>query len=289
MTLSIRLLHDADLAIADTIVVAAYNALSSRKVELQNYMRLQPDGWMLALLDDRPVGLGGLVNYGAFAYLGMMCTLPEVQGKGIGKGLMKQLMAWADARKCPAILLDASEAGFPLYKQFGFVEESKTAQWRWNTIEKAHQETPSGLCAAGNVMRMQANDLPALLALDIPCFGAQRARVLENMLSRYLQRAFVVRNDEGQVSGYLFAQERSIGPWVARTARDAECLLAWALTLPFSEGAASVNISSENSEGEALLERNGFVRQRILSHMLRGRKVERAMQNIYGQASFALG
>ena len=198
-------------------------------------------------------------------------------------------MAWADARICPAILLDASEAGFPLYKQFGFVEESKTAQWWWDSSDKAGLETPPHPCEVGNVMRMQANDLPALLALDLPCFGAQRARVLENMLSRYPQRAFVVRNDEGQVSGYLFAQRRSIGPWVARTASDAECLLARALTLPFSEGAVSVNISIENSEGEALLERYGFVWQRVLSHMRRGRKVERALQNIYGQASFALG
>ena len=129
MTLTVRPLNEAGLDVADTIAVAAFKAPRSRKAEIQKYLRLQPDGWMLALLDDKPVGLGGLVNYGTFAYLGMMSVLPSVQGKGVGKELMKHLVMWAEERECPAVLLDATEGGSYLYKQFDFVEINRTAQW----------------------------------------------------------------------------------------------------------------------------------------------------------------
>lgn len=285
MTLTVQPLNETDLNVADTIAVSAFKAPRSRKAEIQKYLRLQPDGWMLALLDDKPVGLGGLVNYGTFAYLGMMSVLPSVQGKGVGKELMKHLVKWAEKRECPAVLLDATEGGSYLYKQFGFVEINRTAQWRRDgTGEKvpSHQ-------ANCNLTEIRAIDLPALAAFDAPYFGVERTRVFAELLNSYSQRAFVAWDELGQVSGYLFAQESSIGPWVARTVKDAECLLARALTLPFAQGVVSVNISVANSEGAKLLERYGFSHHHTLSHMRRGKAVSRNLQKIYGQASFALG
>ena len=285
MTITVRPLNETDLDVADTIAVAAFKAPRSRKAEIQKYLRLQPDGWMLVLLDDKSVGLGGLVNYGAFAYLGMMSVLPSVQGKGVGKELMKYLVKWAEERECPAVLLDATESGSFLYKQFGFVEVNRTAQWRRDgTSEKVPFRQ-----ANSNLTEILAIDLPALATFDAPYFGAERRGVFAEMLNSYPQRAFVTRDESGLVSGYLFAQQSSIGPWVARTAKDAECLLARALTLPFEQDAVIVNISVANDEGAKLLERYGFSYQRALSHMRRGKAVSRDLQRIYGEASFALG
>lgn len=285
MTVTLRSLSDADLDIADALVAAAYNAPHSRKDSLQLYMHLQPDGWMLAALENQPVGLGGLVNYGPFAYLGMMSVLPAAQGKGIGKELMKHLLKWAEEKKCPTIFLDATEAGSSLYQRFGFVEENKTQQWQQKRVGEGvvpHR-------ANGNITEIRASDLPVLTAFDALYFGAQRVRVFEAMLKRYPQRALAIWDEAGQMNGYLFAQQRSIGPWVARTVEDAEHLLAQALTLPFVESMVTVNLSAINDEGAQLLERYGFCLQRTLSYMRRGTVVSRDLQKIYGQASFALG
>jgi GNAT superfamily N-acetyltransferase len=285
MTLTVRpLLNEAELSIADTIAVAAFRAPRSRMAELQKYLHLQPDGWVLALLDDEPVGFGGLVDYGNFAYLGVMSVLPSVQGKGAGKELMRHLVKWAEDRKCPTILLDATETGSYLYKQFGFIEENRSAQWRRDGTGKIVSSQ-----ADCSLAEIRARDLPALVAFDALYFGAERGRVFEEMLNRHPQRAFVVWNESGQLSGYLFAQESSIGPWVARTVKEAECLLARALGLSFEQSVISVNISVANSEGAILLERYGFSLHHTLSHMRRGKAVSRDLQKIYGQASFALG
>jgi hypothetical protein len=215
----------------------------------------------------------------------MMSVLPSVQGKGVGKELMKRLVMWAEERECPAVLLDATEGGSYVYKQFDFVEINRTAQWRRDgTGEKVALDQ-----ANCNLTEIRAGDLPTLAAFDAPYFGAARQRVFAELLNSYPQRAFVTWDESGQVSGYLFAQKSSIGPWVARTVKDAECLLARALTLSFEPGVVSVNISVANSEGLNLLERYGFSHHHTLSHMRRGQAVSRDLQKIYGQGSFALG
>lgn len=285
MSLIIRTLHDADLDVADAVAVAAYNSPHSRKASLQTYLRLQPDGWLLALQDNEPVGLGGLTSYGAFAYLGMMSVLPTAQGKGIGKQLITHLLRWADEQACPTILLDATEAGSYLYKSFDFVEINKTQQWYCVGLDKINRPCQPD----ESVTDIRADDLPALAALDASYFGASRLPILETMLDQYPQRAFVARDPNGHVTGYLFAQGRSIGPWVANNIEAAEQLLARALSLSFQGNMVSVNISSANDDGIQLLERYKFIRQRTLSHMQRGKAIQRDLRKIYAQAAFALG
>ncbi|GCE08975.1 GNAT family N-acetyltransferase [Dictyobacter aurantiacus] len=286
MTVTIRTLCDTDVDAADAVIVAAYNAPHSRKAALQAYLRLQPDGWMLALQDNEPVGLGGLVNYGPFAYLGMMSVLPAAQGKGIGKQLVSHLLQWAENKKCPTILLDATPAGSYLYKSFDFVEIDRSQHWQHAGVDELTMPSQTN----GIVTAISVSDLPSLAAFDTPYFGASRIHVLEAMLGQYPRRAFAVWDTNGQVNGYLFAQERSIGPWVARSMEDAERLLAAALKLPFPGNAISVNISSiTNQDAIQLLERYGFKLQRTLSHMRRGPAVERNLRKIYGQTAFALG
>ena len=61
MTISIRTLTAADLDVADRIQQAAYGG-GNRRRRLETYMNLQPDGWILALLDGEPAGLAGGTN-----------------------------------------------------------------------------------------------------------------------------------------------------------------------------------------------------------------------------------
>jgi ribosomal protein S18 acetylase RimI-like enzyme len=90
MNASFRLCTEADLVVADDILVAAYQFKGSRKKLLYHYLSLQPDGWWLALVDGNPVGFGGAVDYGAFSSVGMLSVYPSWQRRGIGEALTKQ-------------------------------------------------------------------------------------------------------------------------------------------------------------------------------------------------------
>ncbi|HEY4386830.1 MAG TPA: GNAT family N-acetyltransferase [Ktedonobacteraceae bacterium] len=283
MQRSIRVVTVADLEIADTITMEAYQLSYSRKAELQRYLDLQPDGWHMALLGEQPAAFGGIVNYGSFSYVGMVGVLPTLQHYGLGTFIMESLLSWAEQHYCPTILLDASDAGVNLYRKLGFVEDDKVL-----LLSLLEPPVRSALLPA-NISELQAQEIPELAAFDAPYFGAERARVFQRLFQEYPNRAFVSRHPSGSVTGYLFAQERTLGPWIAQTSTDAENLLLSAFSLSFDTGMPYVLVSPMHQQALALLQRYGFRQQRQLSHMRLGPSLPRQRTMIYGQASFALG
>jgi hypothetical protein len=180
------------------------------------------------------------------------------------------------------IQLDASDAGAPLYRKLGFVEDEKTLGFTQDdcALRPAQSERVGRLCAA---------DIPALAAFDAPIFGGDRAAVFAAARAEAPERAFVARDAEGQVSGYLFAQPQLLGPWAAGTPADAEALLAVALTLPF-DGAIRTLTPSSNADAAKLLMRYGFSPRRMLRRMRRGGAAAAGRRSLlYGQTSLAIG
>ncbi len=284
MQRSVRTLTLADLEIADTITMAAYHLSSSRRIELERYLALQPDGWRIALFDEQPAAVGGIINYGPFAYVGLVGVLPRLQHHGLGAFLMESLLDWAEQQNCPTILLDASDAGANLYHKLGFIEDDRAILL--SLLE------PGELLARSyeKVTELQEEEIPELAAFDAPYFGAERTCVFQRLLQEYPHRAFVCRQTEGQITGYLFVQERTLGPWVAQTPIDAESLLLYTLhSIHFGSEIPHVIISSTHQQGLDLLQRYGFRQQRNLSHMRLGPLPRRQRTLIYGQASFAIG
>lgn len=281
MTITIRTLADSDLAAADAILSAAYRT-PSRWDELRRYLALQPDGWLFAVRDDQPLGVGGMLDYGPLAYIGLIAVLPDAQRQGIGRAIMERLLALLDERGCPIALLDASPAGAPLYATLGFVEDDRTLVFQKDDCTQ--RPTPSE-----QVRVLNAGDLDALVAFDTPIFGADRRRVFADIVQRWPGRAFVARNAAGAIEGYLFAQERNLGPWAAQTSQAAEGLLAAAFTLEFPDGMRVLVPGSNPAATEVLLS-YGFSPQRSLKHMRRGGTTHPGnRQLLYGQTSLAIG
>lgn len=282
MSITVHLLCEADLDATDVVAMAAYNVTTSRKSSLQLYMALQPDGAYVAKDGDTIVGFGAALNYGPFAYIGLMSTHPSMQKRGVGRAILERLLAWLDEQHCPTILLDATPVGAPLYEQFGFVTDDRTM-----VMKHEPQNMPIECFAYNYISPLQEQDVEALITFDAPYFGARR----EEVLMHYIQpgRVFVTKNKRGQITGYIVAQSHTIGPWVVQTKEDAERLLYAALVLSF-EDRPSVFVSAHNDNALALLHHWGFVEQRNLKHMYRGKHVIRGRQDaLYGQASLGLG
>jgi len=281
MTIAIRTLTPDDIDVADTILMPAYGLPRSRKRELRRYLALQPDGWLLALLDGAPAGLGGATDYGPFAYIGLMAVHPSAQRRGIASALMRELLSWIEARGCPAALLDASPAGVPLYEKLEFTDQDKALQFVQDDCALRPRRSE-------RVGPLHMEELAELGTFDAPIFGANRAAVLAAFLADYPDRAFVARDDSGAIGGFLFAQPQMLGPWVARNPGDAEALLAAALALDFEEP-PRVIAPGANGHATNLLMRYGFSPQRALRHMRRGSPVAARRDLVYGQSSFAIG
>ena len=282
MTLTIRHLRETDIARLDRILVTAFATANSFKKQLQRYRAIQPDGWFVAELDRTLVGMVGAMDYGEFAYIGLMAVHPTVQRRGIGRALMERLLDWLDARGTNVARLDATEAGARLYSLFGFVEDSKRLVFQ-------RDRTTHSPASPSRVRTLCKEDLSALAAFDAPIFGANRLSVFAVYLSELPDRAFVTYDEVGQITGYLFVQPAILGPWAASTPKAAEALLSMALQEP-CDRVYCVLVPSANRAAANLLERYGFIQQRELSHMRRGEIAAPSQpEMLYGLGSFAIG
>ena len=282
MDISIRTLADIDLETADNILKVAFQSQASRLDDIHLYRRIQPDGWFLALRQDQPVGMVGAANYGAFAHVGLMAVHPDAQRHGVGLVIMQFLLARLDQQHVPLVTLDASNMGRPLYDKLGFVPYDETLMFQ-RSGNFAMPDQPS------NIQSISNQDLDELVQWDSLFFGADRRKVFQALLAFFPERAFMLRDETGQVAGYLFAQKNRIGPWVMRQPHGAETLLKAALTLPY-EGTVSVAVPAVNQDAVELLPRYGFKQLRANRHMGRGPGgVPGQRSQIYAQTSLAAG
>ncbi|HEY9724877.1 MAG TPA: GNAT family N-acetyltransferase, partial [Chroococcales cyanobacterium] len=190
MALTIRHLRETDLDLLDRILVAAFETTHSYKKQLQRYTAIQPEGWFVAELDRTVVGMVGAIDYGEFAYIGLMAVYPTVQRRGIGRALMERLLDWLNARGTKVALLNATESGARLYTLVGFVEDSK------QLVFQRDRKTPYP-ASPSEVRTLCKEDLSALAAFDAPIFGANRLSIFAAYLSSLPDRAFVTHNEAG--------------------------------------------------------------------------------------------
>ncbi|HUX36626.1 MAG TPA: GNAT family N-acetyltransferase [Rectinemataceae bacterium] len=305
--LALRTLTVGDIPAVDPLLMAAYGNPKSFAPRLERLIALEAEGWILAEGADattgeafegrpRPAGMGGLVVMGETAYIGLVATDPGLQGRGVATLVMRRLIEAAWSRGCARILLDASEAGRPLYEKLGFVVLDSVGLWERPGAQarEAHVRDTgiSTLADMGIAIGCRAEELPpALTELDRECWGDRRGRVLASFVAEEPGRVFVSRRPDGAMRAYAIYQGAAgiLGPLVAREVGAAEALIGRAVE---AAGAAplAAYLPGANLDGARLLEAAGFRPTRSLTHMGLGAPLDpRRRRLIYSQASFALG
>jgi GNAT superfamily N-acetyltransferase len=283
MNRAIHPLTEADVEATDVVLKAAYQTESTWQRSLHRLLAVTPAGALVARQNDTIVGFGAAIDYGAFAYIGSMAVHPLMQQRGIGRLILDRLLSWLEAGGCSTVLLDASPEGAPLYERCGFIDDDSTL------VLQRQESARLANRPLGSIDPLSGSTFPELVAFDVPCFGAERAALLTSYWADDPQRVLVRRDARGQVAGYLIAQSRTIGPWVACNVEVAEWLLLQALALPF-QGEPVILVSASHQEALHLLRTYGFRQQDSLRHMRKGNPVSRGRQTtLYGQASLALG
>ncbi len=227
-------------------------------------------GWA-AEMDGAVLGTATFLRYPAgFTWLAMMLVDPAHRHAGVGTQLMEAAMAWLAGDGC--VRLDASSAGGPLYRRFGFVPEY--------ALERAGLTVTAGPSAprveSGPEIRpMEAHELPEVAAWDREVFGADRGGLLASFYRRAPELAWTARAG-ARLAGYTLGRPghlyHQLGPVAALGEEVARLLVAGCLA-----GQGGRRIAVDVPVGErrwiAWLRAAGFRTERPFLRMRRGANV----------------
>jgi len=212
-------------------------------------------GWGIALEDGTLAASTVVLPYGPrFAWVAMVLVLPEHRRKGFATQLLKKALA-ENSGAGRASLLDATPAGFEVYRQEGF-----RPTWGFKRFSLSGEITLKGKGARP----IAASDWPRILEVDKEAFGADREGVLRNLARRLPQAALI--SDSGFVLGREGREATQIGPLVARDEEGAWELLCAALAAV--KPPVYLDLLDSRAEMKSRLEEAGFVLQRPFTRMV---------------------
>ncbi len=252
-------------------------------------------GWCIRSPGDAsPVRLAAsivLLPYGAsFAWVSMVLVAPEFRGHGLAARLLRHALAELSSDGRGGVL-DATPAGRPVYARAGFVDSWGFRRYR---RDAAHPVlAPPQACAAApafassraslpacRIRPLRESDWPAIAALDLPVFGADRSPLLRRLAARLPQAAHVARRD-GATLGFVLGRDGreavQLGPLVAEDAATACVLLDAALAR--TQGPIYLDAADAQQALLSAIAERGFAPQRPFTRMLYG------MGNAPGDAS----
>jgi predicted N-acetyltransferase YhbS len=176
---------------------------------------------LVAEQNGRLVGTALCWRYGAdWATLGLIGVYAELQGQGVGRRLLRTLMAGLDDR---SLALYATRAGISLYAAEGFAPTGTVVQYQGVAARPEPAPLPQGM----RLRPAAPADLPAIGALDRVACGMDRTHLLAELLD---QPDGVALEEGGAVTGFAllrrFGRGRVIGPVAAPDLERAKAMIA---------------------------------------------------------------
>lgn len=220
-------------------------------------------------LDGRIVASATAMVYGhrELAWIGMVLTLPEYRGRGLASTLVQASLDSCSDVAC--VKLDATEAGAPVYRKFGFEDECIVERWARPANAPA---VLSDLTAGGEPD----------LALDRQAFGVDRSQLLASFPNTCaIDGAFLIHRPGRQAA--------QLGPCVAQSPELAESLAHWAVAncpqTPifldlFETHAAARNLAHSLRFAPA---------RRLLRMSLAGKNIPQDPSLVYAMSGFEFG
>lgn len=262
-TIQFRAMTHADIALGMRLKAAArWNQLAA------DWEMLLDTGFgLVATMAGVDVGTATVIVYDGFSWIGMVLVDPAYRRRGIGTALLKAAIAHAESHG--SVCLDATPQGEPLYSRWGF--HTEYILMRMQRI--AGIESPDVKVQHPFRCELLADDrLPDVQRFDASIFGAERAGILQHLLRRSPQYAYVMRVS-GRVCGYCLGRSGSsfeqIGPIVAQAPEVARALLRAALGACAGRDVI-VDALSDQTAWVAWLAQLGFVPQRPFTRMVLG-------------------
>lgn len=264
VSMKIRAMNAQDISVGMRLKeIAGWNQTVA---DWKRFLKASPQGCFVAEVDNKVCGtVTTIIFEGRFAWVGMVLVDPEYRGQGIGTRLLERAVEYLESLNIPAIKLDATPQGKPLYEKLGFVSEYEIERWILRRVPgnfgKPSESTPPA-------------ELPAsIFEIDRQAFGADRSSLLSSIHRDAPQFSLFVPPDD-KVQGYSFGRSGTfadhLGPWMARDVSSARRLLETFLARSSREN-LFVDWLKANAVAGDLLKSAGFTYSRTLTRMYRGR------------------
>lgn len=233
-------------------------------------LRFEPDGCFGMEDQGRIVATATAACYGnRLGWIGMVLTLPEYRGQGLGRVLTQAAVDYA-AERTRVIRLDASDMGRPIYERMGFVAECPVERWR---------REPGAAPSAPEVRPVKWS-----AESDTEVFGADRSFLLEEYA-----RGEAASVEDGYAFGRPGANAPFFGPCVAGSPEAADKLLRWYVALHAGEP-VMLDLFPHHKHAARIASALGFAPARRLTRMvLRPVPPELPDPRVYATGSFSWG
>ncbi len=239
-------------------------------------------------VDDPAGGLAGtvvLTRYGTeLATVGMMLVASRHARQGLGRRLMRHAL---DAAEGAVVCLTATAHGRPLYERLGFRAVDTSTSYIGVFGAGQSDTAPSWLPVPAGLRLVTTAGLGALGTLDLAVFGADRGRVLAELVT-FADR-FVECGEP--VSGYAAAWQNGdttmIGPLVAADVATATALISF--LAGGSSGSSRVDIAGRHAGLARWAEAHGLRACGETTLMVHGGSLPGDRARLFGPVSVAIG
>ena len=263
-----RVMTEQDLASAVRLnTLAGWNQTTA---DWRRFLENSPAGCFVTEVDSQVVGTATTICYeNRFSWIGMVLVDPEFRNRGIGTQMLQKAIEHLD-RIIPAMKLDATPLGKPIYLRLGFVPEYEIERWILNRPTVASSSEPAKSCASPDETQMAK-----ICELDRESFGADRSFLLRSLHEHSPELTSITCKD-GVPIGYALGRKGMfadhLGPWFAKSHEAAQELLRSFLRQSSRESVI-VDCLSSNSSIRDLLRVAGFAYSRPLTRMVRGQNL----------------
>ena len=185
--------------------------------DFERILRLYPRGSFIAMEDARRVGLATTASYGRqVAWIGNVVVEKTRRGKHIGQALVRHAIGYLERTGVKRIALYCFDENVEFYRKLGFIQGSRFARFR------RERQPIRDLASEPNADRTMK--VSTLLSTDRKAFGADRARLLLDMLNS--GAASYLGYSVGSRYSYLLAKHYEdmceLGPWISFGLRRTE-------------------------------------------------------------------
>jgi GNAT superfamily N-acetyltransferase len=207
----------------------------------------------------------------AFTWISMVLVLPEYRRDGYATRLLQQ--AKNAIRDTGSIAhLDATPAGYAVYRRHGFIDGWTFTRWQRPAATASAPRRTTDLPLPGVEIRAPAaRDWPGIATVDRRAFGGDRLALLRSLQSRAPALAHVAVRDS-RLIGFVFGRDgrnaMQVGPLVFEDPAVGRVLLERAVAA--SSGQVYADAPDVQRPIVDALESLGFSRQRPFTRMVLG-------------------
>ncbi len=254
--------------------------------DAEPFYRADPQGFLVALLDDAPVSVIAATRYGDdYGFIGFYIARPDVRGEGHGIAIWRMAVSHLAGRM---IGLDGVVDQQDNYRKSGFVLAHRNIRFEGTAGPSGSPPPDDGTTLRG------VSELPtgALAAYDRAFFPAERDRFLGLWVSQPGTVALALVRGAAIVGYGVLRPCRTgwkVGPLFADTPAGAEALFTALVARAPAGAKVFLDVPEPQSEALALARRHRMQPMFETARMYTGPAPDISLDRTYGITSFELG